>query len=194
MSLADLISKITGVICVPDRLAHPSGAVTLDLTGYSQVDDFSCGAVAGWAVVEAFDARRGFRRFYERCGSTLARGTSTPRLARALSESGVGVKHLRHRISFARLCRAIDDGFPVICSVDHDKRDDSAHWLVIYGYQTRPARLFAAGNGWMYLFGASLFGEHVIPRRMFERMRLTGALICWGKGGAGKIRGLTKRA
>ncbi len=193
MSLADLISKITGVICVPDRLAHPCGAVTLDFTGYSQVDDFSCGAVAGWAVVEAFDARRSFRRFYKNCAATPARGTSTPRLAQALSESGVGIKHLRHRISFARLCRAIDDGFPVICCVDHDKRDDTSHWLVVYGYQTRPARVFAAGNGWMHLFGASLFGEHILPRRLFERMRITGALICSGKGRAGKTRGLPRR-
>ncbi len=192
MSFADLISKITGIVCVPDRLAHPRDAVTLDLTGYSQVDDFSCGAVAGWAVVEAFDARRSFRRFYERCGSATARGTTTPRLARALSESGVGVQHLRHRISFARLCRAIDEGFPVICGVDHDKRDDTAHWLVVYGYQARPARVLVAGNGWMHLFGKSLFGDHILSRRLFERMRITGALVCGGKGRAGKIHGLPK--
>lgn len=182
MSLANLISKITGVVCVPDRLAHPRGAVTLDLAGYSQVDEFSCGAVAGWMVVEAFDARRSFERFYERCGTTDAHGTSTARLARALRESGLGVQHAR-RVSFARLCRAIDDGCPVICAVDHDKRDHEQHWLVVYGYQARPARVFVAGNGWMHLLGKSLFGQHVIPRRRFERMHVTGALICRGTAG-----------
>ncbi|MEN9677412.1 MAG: hypothetical protein RIS76_3308 [Verrucomicrobiota bacterium] len=193
MSIANLISKVTGVVCVPDRLAHPRDAVTLDLSGYSQIDDFSCGAVAGWIVLEAFDRRRSFRKFYDCCSPKNPSGTSTPRLAHALCENGLGVQHLRHRISFARLCRAIDDGLPVICCVDHDKRDDHAHWLVVYGYQERPARVFVAGNGWLHLLGFSLMGEHVISRRRFERMRVTGALICWGQGRGSIRRGIAPR-
>ena len=193
MSIANLISKVTGVVCVPDRLAHPSDAVTLDLSGYSQIDDFSCGAVAGWIVLEAFDRRRSFRKFYDCCSPKNPGGTSTPRLAHALRENCRGVQLLRHRISFARLCRAIDDGFPVICCVDHDKRDDFSHWLVAYGYQQRPARVLVAGNGWLHLLGVSLMGEHVMSRRRFERMRVTGALICWGQSREGVRRGIAPR-
>lgn len=178
MSLASLISKITGIVCLRDRLPHPRGAITLELKGYSQVDDFSCGAVAGWTVVEAFDARRSFRKFYDDAAPHPKRGVSTPRLARALREHGLGVIQLRHRISFGRLRRAIDAGFPVVCCVDHDKRDGDQHWLVAYGYQSRPARVFVAGNGWLHLLGSSLVGEHVLSRRRFERMRVTGALVC----------------
>jgi hypothetical protein len=193
MSIANLISKVTGVVCVPDRLAHPSDAVTLDLSGYSQIDDFSCGAVAGWIVLEAFDRRRSFRKFYDCCSPTDLGGTPTHRLAHALRENGLGVQYLRHRISFARLCRAIDDGFPVICCVDHDKRDDTSHWLVAYGYQERPAKVFVAGNGWLHFLGFSLHGEHVLSRRRFERMRVTGALICCGQSRDGVRRGIAPR-
>ncbi len=178
MNLANLISKITGVVCVPDSLPRPRDAVTLELTGYSQVDDFSCGAVAGWIALRFLDKRRSFQKFYKTCDPHDERGLSTPQLARALRASAVEVQHLRHRISFARLCRAIDDGSPVICCVDHDKRDCTQHWVVVYGYRQRPAQVFVAGNGWLHIFGASLFGEHVISRRLFERMRVTGSLIC----------------
>ena len=192
MSIANLISRLTGVVCVPDRLAHPRDAVTLELSGYSQVDDFSCGAVAGWIVLEAFARRRSFRKFYDNCTPTQQQGTPTHRLARALRENGLGVQHLRHRISFPRLCRAIDEGFPVICCVDHDKRDDTSHWLVAYGYQERPARVFVAGNGWLHLLGRSLFGDHMLSRRRFERMRVNGALICWGQGRGGTKIGIAQ--
>lgn len=71
MSIANLISKVTGVVCVPDRLAHPGDAVTLDLAGYSQIDEFSCGAVAGWIVLEAFDRRRQILRRPARGGTAV---------------------------------------------------------------------------------------------------------------------------
>jgi hypothetical protein len=77
--------------------------------------------------------------------------------------------------------------------VDHDKRDDTSHWLVAYGYQERPAKVFVAGNGWLHFLGFSLHGEHVLSRRRFERMRVTGALICCGQSRDGVRRGIAPR-
>jgi len=39
----------------------------LAVPGYSQVDPYSCGATAGWAVVKTYHPKASFRNFYKNC-------------------------------------------------------------------------------------------------------------------------------
>jgi hypothetical protein len=140
--LGFLIHRITGARKVPDLLPHPEGATTLALRGFTQLDAYSCGAVAGWCVVWSFDRRRSFERFFRIC-ETSPDGTGVAPLIRALEAHGISVKHQRHKLPFETLCRWIDQGLPVICIIDEDRRDDTAHWMVVYGYARKPDVVYA---------------------------------------------------
>jgi hypothetical protein len=175
----DLVHATTGERKMRDLVPHPKGATTLDIAAFSQIDYHSCGAVAGWCVVRSFDRRRtNFDRFYEACTTSEKHGTRTTPLIRALKAHGVGVSHIRREPSFEQLCGWIDEGFPVICVTDPDRRDRTEHWMVVYGYQRRPAQVLTAGNGWMHIFGVTLRGEHKVARRRLERQLEGEALVC----------------
>ena len=52
---------------VPDfssDLIHP-GEHKLAVPGYAQLDGYSCGATAGWAVLKTFHPKASFRSFYK---------------------------------------------------------------------------------------------------------------------------------
>jgi hypothetical protein len=112
---------------------------------------------------------------------------------KALKEHGIGVQYVRRKVTFENLCEWIDLGYPVICVIDHDRRDETSHWMVVYGYRKRPATIYAAQNGWMHVFGISLDGDHAIPRRLFDRMLCSHAIVCWKEKRSGERVGLPFR-
>lgn len=145
LAALDRISSLTGYAAmrVPLQSAGRPGEVTLDLTGYRQVDSYSCGAVA--MVVKFFHPRMCFERIHGVVAPDEDIGVGTLRLSRALRSLGVEVT-CRRKLTFAGLCAAIDAGRPVLACVT-TRAADTDHWVVIYGYGRRPNLVFVAGQG-----------------------------------------------
>lgn len=174
---------------VPDPLPHPSSSVTLSLHGFSQLDDYSCGAVAGWCVVHSFDSHRSFNKFYKACQVTTKQGVTMVNLMRALCGSGVDVEY-RRQVTFDRICAWVDAGHPVICNVQHERGEDARHWLVVYGYRQTPPTVLVAGNGWLSALGVSVEGHHHLRWGEFKRMFKANAIVCRRAGAASGRDGL----
>ena len=98
---------------VPDLSSDRNGACEhkLAVPGYAQLDGYSCGATAGWAVVKTFDPLASFRSFYRACNPSLD-GTTDPRVIRAVRGHGVGVS-VRHDLTYAKIRPTILAKFPI---------------------------------------------------------------------------------
>lgn len=99
----------------------------------------------------------------------------TQKLAKALRRTGIGVG-IRHDLNHRSIRKTIDSGIPIITCV-HTGDPDTDHWVVIYGYEVQPNRVFLAGNGFPYLSRkeyafSEFFSELWTPRG--------NGLICWG--------------
>lgn len=145
--LLDVVSDVTNyaAVRVPLQKASRPGEVTLDLTGYRQVNTYACGAVAAAMVVKYLRPQVSFERIHAAVDPTQQSGAGTMRVTRALRSLRVGVSR-KTDLTFDDICNAIDAGRPVMVSVKTtDTRTD--HWVVIYGYGRRPNLLFVAGQG-----------------------------------------------
>lgn len=145
--LADAVSDLTNyaAVRVPLQKANRPGEVTLDLTGYRQVNTYACGAVASAMVVRFLRPQISFERIHAAVDPTLESGAATMRVMRALRSLGVGVSR-KTDLTFDDICNAIDAGRPVmVCVKTKDKATD--HWVVLYGYGCRPNLVFVAGQG-----------------------------------------------
>jgi len=145
--LVDVLSDFTNyaAVRVPLQKASRPSEVTLDLTGYRQVNTYACGAVASAMVVKYLRPQVGFERIHAAVDPTQQSGAGTMRVMRAMRSLRVGVSRKTH-LTFDDVCHAIDDGRPVmVCVKTADTRTD--HWVVIYGYGRRPNLLFVAGQG-----------------------------------------------
>lgn len=169
-----MLSDLTGyaAVAVPLQKAKRQSEVTLDLTGYRQIDSFSCGGVAAAMAAKFLRLRMSFERIYTAVNPSRRTGSGTGRVARALRSLGVRVSS-RKTLGFDDLCAAIDKGSPVLvciktCDVDTD------HWVVLYGYGRRPDLLFVAGYGLPFL------SENRIGRREFRGLWIPpgAGLVC----------------
>ncbi len=176
----DVVSDWTDCVAtrVPLRRASGPDEVTLDLPGYCQLDSFGCGAIAGVMALKHFKPRASFSAFYARVSPRPENGTETYRLVRALRQSGLRVSE-RHEMSFADLSAAIDAGKPVIVLI-HNSGDDDSHWVVVYGYGSKPNRVFLATNGFPFV------ARNVFPLREFARL--------WYPHGNGLVCAKAKRS
>src|SRR6266436_5702016 len=66
-SCLNAASDWTGLKAIPalQPLCTDKDAVLLDVPSYSQTDDYSCGAIAAWSIVETFRPRANFEKFYD---------------------------------------------------------------------------------------------------------------------------------
>jgi len=145
--LVDVLSDLTGyaAVRVPLQKASRPGEVTLDLTGYRQIDSYSCGAVASAMVVKFLRPSVSFEQTHGAVDPCQEIGASTVRVTRALRSLGIGVKR-RTKLTFGDICTALGAGNPVlVCVTTSDPF--TRHWVVIYGYGRRPKLLFVAGQG-----------------------------------------------
>ena len=145
--VADAVSDLTGyaAVRVPLQKASRPGEVTLDFTGYRQIDSYSCGAVASAMVVKFFRPQVSFERIHGAVDPCQEIGASTVRVMKALRSLGIGVKR-RTKLTFGDICTALGAGNPVlVCVTTSDPYTN--HWVVIYGYGRRPKLLFVAGQG-----------------------------------------------
>ncbi len=151
----------------------------LAVPGYSQLDPYSCGATAGWAVVKTFHRTGiGFRKFYGDCDPQPFDGTTEGKLVKSLRCNGIGVS-VRSNLNYARIRAAIESGFPVITTIGHEY-SDGAHWVVIYGIGWRPKRVFLCNQ---VNFGWPGFSRDELTWEDFCNLwnpRGRG-LVCWGK-------------
>ena len=145
--LVDAVSDFTGyaAVRVPLQKASRPREVTLDFTGYRQINSYACGAVAAAMVVKFLRPQVSFERIHAAVDPTQKSGAGTLRVMRALRSLRVGVSRKTH-LTFDDVCNAIDASRPVLVCV---KTDDprTQHWVVIYGYGRRPNLVFVAGLG-----------------------------------------------
>ncbi len=173
------LSDLTGYAAIRlplQRACHP-GEVTLDLPGYQQLDNYSCGAVAAAMVVKFLKPAMSFERIYAAVSPHREYGTATSRVIRALSSLGIRGSR-KQSLSFDDICTAIDAGRPVmLCVTTNEKGTD--HWVVIYGYGRRPNLVFVAGQGWPFVV------RHRMPWREFRHR--------WSPAGEGLVCGKASR-
>jgi Peptidase_C39 like family len=116
--------------------------VKLAVRSYCQTNWYACGAVAGWAVLEAFKPKASYGAFYGECAPDPCEGMSEGAIARALRNHRITAAYKRN-MDFADIRAAIDRGYPLIVGVGFDYPDGD-HWMVIYGYGRRPDRVYLA--------------------------------------------------
>ena len=176
----DSLVQRTGIRVITDRLPHPASnsVVTLDLQGYRQVETYTCGFVAGLMVLHVLRPEASAEEFYRTCKPDSDIGMGTSKLVRALRKSKIGVSE-RRDLEFSDIQNAIDSGYPIITSVT-TRREQSDHWVVIYGYGVDPDRLFIAGNGIPHLGNSKKFRFDSFSSKFWSPEGF--GLVCWGKG------------
>ena len=157
-----------------DDLIRP-GEHKLAVPGYAQLDGYSCGATAGWAVVKTFHPQASFRSFYNACNPSLD-GTTDAQVIRALLSHGVGVS-VRTDLTYAMVRATIRAGFPIITGIGREVCDTGDHFVVIYGVGWNPSRVFVCNQP---QWGCS---RQELPWADFRATwaPLDHGLICWGK-------------
>lgn len=145
----DTIPKALGIQKIPSLLPERAGAneVKLTLPSYAQCDTYSCGAIAGWSVLEFLRPDAEFYAFYADCAPCSEMGTSTTRLTNALRKYGVRVSHQR-KLDFASVKKCIGEGKPILVVTAEGAMfdEDAGHWVVLYGCGWKPTRVFLSGR------------------------------------------------
>jgi hypothetical protein len=150
--------------------------VKLEVTGYRQLDGYSCGPVAAWSILQTFHPKStSFRNFYRDCKMD-EEGSNEYQVINALRMNRIGVG-LRDELDFDDIIKTIDKGFPILGSITLPGSAD--HWLVIYGYGLSPKRLFTCNH-------PRSSGLHGREEMNWDRWlsiwdEESRYLICWGK-------------
>lgn len=168
---------------IPNLLPHPSTqeGESLDIPGFSQLDSYSCGAVAGWMVLKALQPDASFKDFYLLCSPTPEDGLGDRALLKALRASGVGISTKPGGMTFEGIKKAIGNGFPIITIVDRPGTEN-AHWVVIYGYRQKPKLVYLAGNNFLGIHSKQIGGPNPVPFQEYSRLsKGFSAYVCWGK-------------
>lgn len=146
----ELLEPITARIrFVPLDLPGPTDEdpleTVLDVPGYGQTEEYTCGFTAGLMVLHTFHPSRSPDRFFREVAPDREWGTSTTRLVSALRRNRVCVSMIdEHR--FERIAERIEAGEPVITVVSRTAEVD--HWVVIYGVRRgRKKLVYVAVNG-----------------------------------------------
>jgi hypothetical protein len=172
---ADAVSDLTGyaAVRVPLQKASRPGEVTLDFTGYRQINTYGCGAVASAMVVKFLRPSVSFERIHAAVDPCQEIGAGTLRVMRALRSLRIGAAW-RSDLTFDAICDAIDADRPVlVCVTTSDP--DMSHWVAIYGYGRRPKLLFVAGQGLHFIAR-----QRVKWRDFRHQWCLPGeGMLCW---------------
>jgi hypothetical protein len=146
MKLIQLVRKV-GIIAIPDL--YEGLAVNgptewkLPITGYCQVDDYSCGVTAGWSALSLGGSRITLRKFDRICKPHEENGTTAANLIKALRTGGCRISKIAH-LHWVDVQREIRAGRPVICVLSTKK--GHWHWVTIYGFRIKPSRVFYVGR------------------------------------------------
>jgi len=174
-----------------EKLPHPKDGTcdTLDMNGFGQTNDYSCGYAAIAMVIDAFTALpKDKRGMYEDIDAMTAKleeawhtlkpdeefGSSTTSIIRTIRKLGMGVS-AKDDLTFKSICQYISDGYPIITTV-RTSIPDTDHWVVLYGVGEKPNRVYMAGT--YFLSGAT-------HRNLWPHFRRNWSpngfgLLCWG--------------
>lgn len=157
------LPDLLGLKKIPDLLPHGrhERSHKIPLKGYYQTDGHSCGAIAGWSVLNFLKPGSNFRKFYKDCAPSEAWGVSTARLSAALRKHGLQIS-TRDSMDFDAIKTSIEDGSPILVSIDI--YDDALHWVVIYGIGWNPRRIFLSG------YSSPGFSKRVMPWTRFKQI------------------------
>jgi predicted double-glycine peptidase len=172
-SLIDGGAQTIGFAAVREWTPTPRpGEYILALVAYTQIDTFSCGAVAGASVVKSFYPRAKFEDFYARVDPDQETGTSTSVLRKALRQSGIALRSAR--LSYKNLLAQIRKGYPVIVVI-RNPGAESYHWVVAYGFGRDHIILASNGIPWVH--------KKRITRKDFMAIWQRGhaGLVCWAE-------------
>ena len=141
-TVINTLSDWTGLKAIPSLcdLTPEKHDVVLDVPSYSQTDDYSCGAIGAWSIVETFSPRANFWRFYQAVQPVPGEGVGPGPLIWALRKFKVGAR-MRTKMGWADIKKTIDNGFPMLIGTGMDSPEGD-HWNVLYGYGLHPRRVY----------------------------------------------------
>jgi hypothetical protein len=179
-TIINTASECTGLKAIPSLLplCADKDAVLLDVPSYSQTDDFSCGAIAAWSIVETFRPRASFRKFYDLVQPTPGEGVGPRRVLAALKRFRIGTR-VRSKMGWKDIMQTIDDGFPMLVGTGHEMDDEGClgdHWSLLFGYLARPKQVYLGNQ-------PGLLRNHVVLkwRDFLKEWNPVGkAIVCWG--------------
>jgi len=177
MQIVDTITEWLGVKAMPSILHPPyeGDVVILDVPSYSQTDEYSCGAIAAWSIVETFYPKVDFWKFYTTVNPDPDEGIGPRGIVSALRKFKIGT-HARRRLKWEDIKEIIDDGCPMLVGTGREIFEFGDHWNVLYGYGKRPDRVFL-GN-----VPGLLRNQEVMSFKKFSREwnPCGEAIVCWG--------------
>jgi hypothetical protein len=160
------------------ELAVPEDGVMLEVPAYGQLDTYSCGATAGYALVRTFHKRANFKRFYRAVSPDPEEGIGPLYLRRALRKFRVGTRE-RRNMKWPDIRECIDQGFLLLIGTGKENPDwQGDHWSVLYGYGRRPKRVYLTNQPGV------LWHQEEVPWGQFVRSVWNPAgkaLVCWGE-------------
>ena len=166
-----------------DALPGSGEGHLLNVPQFQQIDRFSCGFIAGWAVIKTLYPERGLsdgRSFYASCNPDVEMGPPPSRLVKALRTHGVRVGLRSGQVTFPVLKKALRDGCPVIACIDRPTKD-YAHWATVYGYSETKKAGRTLRSLYLHNNGLPLPGKREDRVMEFERFRglcMGSFLIC----------------
>ena len=110
---------------------------TLNIDGFRQVRNYTCGYVTTAMVLTYFGASIHGKDLFARLG-TGRDGTRQGAIVRELRMRGVRA-NVRYDVDFERIRTEVDRGKLIVSYLA-----DVEHWVVIYGYQHLPCSVFVA--------------------------------------------------
>ena len=167
------------------KLPHPKeNGESLDITGFFQLDGYSCGAIAGWTIINAIHPGSvRFKEYYESFGPEIVNGTDDTKLLKSLRKCKIGYEKVIGQLTFNKIKRSITEGYPILSSSSLPDCEDD-HWVVVYGY-SEPIKnekyVFLAGTN--DFFGKMFYGVSNPIKFENWRTHLKGhnQYVCWGK-------------
>jgi hypothetical protein len=137
------LSNWTGLKAVPALLplCPDEDAVLLDVPSFSQTDDYSCGAIAAWSIVETFRPKADFWKFYCVVRPEPDVGVGPKRVLAALKKFRIRTR-VRSAMTWRDIRQTVDEGYPMLIGTGFGEDGEASHWSTLYGYVTRPRRVF----------------------------------------------------
>jgi len=155
---------------LPNKLIHKPGdptVETLKMPVWTQTQSYSCGFVATLMVLRYFHLDfKGAEEVFRDTKPDTEKGVKPGKVIKVLRDYGVQVSK-REEMDFADIRDAIDAGRPILTAVNID--EDTAHWVVIYGYGTRKKQVFIAPYSKPFVKCAKALGWDLFRKDFWER-------------------------